>query len=289
MAKIYTGVSGWNYDEWKNHFYPQKLAKRRWLEYISQQLDSVEHNGTFYSLQKPDSYQRWYDRTDDNFCFALKGPRYITGLKRLTDVKAPLANFLASGPLVLEEKLGPMLWQLPASFHFDRDRLKTFLQLLPRDTHEAAELAKQYDQNLKNEPAFGSGKKRRIRHAIEFRHESCFCDECIKLLQDHGVALVFSDNPGKWPYYEDVTAGFVYLRLHGHEELYHSNYDENALQRWADRIRTWMNGNQPDDAVLATDRTPPRRKQRDVYIYFDNTDAGHAPFNAQRLTEILRG
>jgi uncharacterized protein YecE (DUF72 family) len=283
MARLRVGTSGWNYEAWKGSFYPADVAKRRWLEYLSGQLDSVEHNGTFYSMQKPGSYQRWYEQTDADFCFALKGPRYITGQKMLKDVRAPLANFFASGPLELDDKLGPILWQLPASFKYDRQRLEAFLGMLPRDTHEAAALAEQHDEKLKSDPAFGPGSKRRVRHAIEFRHESCFCDECITLLRDHGVALVFSDSPGKWPYYEDVTAGFVYLRLHGSDELYVSNYDEAALDRWAARIETWMAGGEPSDAIKASDRKPPKRNSRDVYVYFDNTDQGHAPYNAQAL------
>jgi len=288
MAKLRAGTSGWNYDSWQGAFYPEDVAKRRWLTYASDQLDSLEHNGTFYSLQKPSSYQRWHEQTSDNFCFALKAPRYVTGQKMLKDVRAPVANFFASGPLVLEQKLGPILWQLPGSFHFDRDRLEAFLAMLPRDTHEAAALAEEHDDKLKSEPAFGSGKKRRIRHAIEFRHESCFCDEAIKLLREHGVALVFSDSPGRWPYYEDVTAGFVYLRLHGSDELYVSNYDEAALERWADRVAAWMRGSEPSNAVKVTDRKPPKRQSRDAYVYFDNTDQGYAPFNAQALAAKVR-
>lgn len=286
---IRTGTSGWNYEAWKGTFYPNDVAKRRWLDYVSQQLDSVEHNGTFYSMQKPDSYRRWHDQTAADFCFSLKGPRYITGQKMLKDVRAPLANFFASGPLVLDKKLGPILWQLPGSLKFDRERLAAFLQMLPRNTHEAAELAKQHDAKLKTEPAFGPGTKRRLRHAIEFRHESWFCDETIKLLRDYNVALVFSDSPGKWPYYEDVTAEFVYLRLHGSEELYVSNYDEPALERWAERIRAWAAGSEPADAIKASDRSPAKRKSRDVYVYFDNTDQGHAPLNAQSLAAKLSG
>jgi len=292
MSTCYTGTSGWNYDAWKGLFYPESVAKRRWLEYVSDQLDSIEHNGTFYSLQKSSTYQKWYASAADDFCFSLKGPRLITGMKKLKEVYTPLANFFASGPLVLDDKLGPTLWQLPASFRFNeetRGRLEAFLQMLPRNTHEAAALAKDHDHHLKSEPAFGPGTKRRMRHVIEFRHESCFCEQALSLLQKYGVALVFSDSPGKWPYYEDVTAGFVYLRLHGHDELYQSNYDENQLDAWAERIRAWMAGDEPDDAIRATNRTPPERKSRDAYIYFDNTDQGHAPFNAQTLAAKLRG
>jgi len=287
MTDVRIGVSGWNYDDWRGEFYPQGLAKRRWLEYASRQFNSIEHNGAFYRLQKPESYRRWAKETPPGFRFALKGPRFITGVKRLKDPRAPLVNFFASGPLELESKLGPVLWQLPGSFPCDLERLEAFLDLLPRDTEQARRLAANFDGNLKTEPAYGSGQRRRIRHAMEFRSESWFTDECLGLLKARGVALVFSDSPGKWPYCEDVTADFVYLRLHGSDRLYRSNYGDAALRDWAERLRRWTRGEQPGDSKTATSLAPPKRKRRDAYVYFDNTDEGHAPLNAAALARLV--
>jgi uncharacterized protein YecE (DUF72 family) len=146
------GISGWRYPGWRGKFYPKGLPHRRELEYASRILNSVEINGSFYSLQLPSSYQRWYSETPDAFVFAIKGPRFVTHMKRLRDVKRPLANFFASGVLALGKKLGPILWQLPPNFSWNSERLEEFLELLPRDTSSAAKLAKKHDNKLKGAP-----------------------------------------------------------------------------------------------------------------------------------------
>src|SRR5439155_4521086 len=140
-ADIRIGISGWRYAGWRGKFYPKDLPQRRELEFAASKFNSVEINGSFYSLQLPSIYQRWYLETPDDFVFAVKGARFITHMKRLRDVETPLANFFASGVLALREKLGPILWQLPASFKFDGERLTTFFELLPRDTRQASNLA----------------------------------------------------------------------------------------------------------------------------------------------------
>ena len=281
------GISGWRYAPWRGVFYPPGLVQRRELEHASRCFPSIELNGSFYSLQSPDSYSAWHDATPADFVFAVKGPRYITHLRRLRDIDKPMANFLASGLLRLGPKLGPLLWQLPPNFKFDAGLLDGFLGALPRDTETALALARRRDIGLmRGRSALSIDRNRPLRHAIEVRHPS-FCDPAfIELLRRHRVTLVIADTAGKWPYLEDVTADFLYLRLHGDAELYVSGYSDDALTRWAQRIRRWSEGGEPADAVRVGSQAP-KRARRDVYCYFDNDMKVHAPFDAQVLMDKL--
>ena len=281
------GISGWRYAPWRGVFYPPGLVQRRELEHASRCFPSIELNGSFYSLQSPDSYSAWHDATPADFVFAVKGPRYITHLRRLRDIDKPMANFLASGLLRLGPKLGPLLWQLPPNFKFDAGLLDGFLGALPRDTETALALARRRDIGLmRGRSALAIDRNRPLRHAIEVRHPS-FCDPAfIELLRRHRVTLVIADTAGKWPYLEDVTADFLYLRLHGDAELYVSGYSDDALTRWAQRIRRWSEGGEPADAVRVG-RLAPKLARRDVYCYFDNDMKVHAPFDAQVLMDKL--
>ena len=287
MAKLYIGISGWRYAPWRGVFYPTDLPQRAELEYASRQVASVELNGSFYSLQRPASYASWNQATPRGFVFAVKGPRFITHIKRLRDIDGPLANFLASGVFELGAKLGPILWQCPPSQRFDEALFDAFLAALPRDTDQAAVLARRHDHRLKHGASVTPDRKRRLRHALEIRHESFACEAFIALLRRHKVALVVADTAGRWPYLEDVTADFMYLRLHGDEKLYTSGYSDAALERWAARIRAWSQGGEPEDAVRASGRPPAKRAGRDVYCYFDNDAKVHAPFDAQSLMRKL--
>lgn len=283
---IRIGISGWTYPPWRGVFYPKDLPQRRELEYASRVFNSIEINGTFYSLQRPDSFRRWYAETPDDFIFAIKASRYITHLKRLREIETPLANFFASGLLLLKQKLGPILWQFPPNFRFDEGRMDAFLALLPRDTEAAARLAKGHDDRVNGRSWTEADAKRPIRHAVEIRHDSFKTPQFVRLLRRHKVALVFADAV-EWPYAEDVTAGFAYLRLHGSEELYASGYEEAALDRWAARVRCWATGQEPPDADRIVPRPPPRRVRRDVHVYFDNDAKVRAPFDAQGLARRL--
>ena len=286
MSRIRIGISGWEYDDWQGRFYPEDLPRKERLPFLASRFPTVEINGTFYSLKQPKHYRRYYDQTPADFRFAVKGGGYITHRKRLKDARTPLANHFASGVLELKEKLGPHLWQLPARFAFDAERIDTFLSLLPRTTTEAAKLARRHDGRIPGKPATSAHGSRRLRHALEVRHPSFFCDEFITLLHKHGVALVLSHSE-RWPYAEDVTAGFVYIRLHGPGELYASPYDRGAVARWSERVRAWHEAREPDDAANVSDRKPPSRQGRDVYVYFDNTDKIHAPENAREMQRYL--
>lgn len=284
---IRIGISGWTYAGWRRVFYPQGLVQRRELEYASQQFGSIEINGTFYSLQRPESYAQWYDATPSDFRFAIKGSRFITHMKQLRDVDTAVANFFASGVLRLEEKLGPILWQFPARMSYHEARFHSFLKLLPRSTGEALRLARRHDARVSGRSWLRSRADRRLQHAFEVRDVSFLVPEFMELLRHHNAALVFSDSSGDWPYAEDVTAGFLYLRLHGAEELYASGYDDAALEHWSQRIKAWHEGGEPADAQRIGRRAA-RRSQRDVYVYFDNDRKVRAPFDALRLIERVQ-
>lgn len=281
------GISGWRYAPWRGIFYPPKLPQREELAFAARMLPTIEINGSFYSLQRPSSYQQWHDETPEDFVFAVKGPRYITHLRRLKDVRAPLANFLASGPLALGAKLGPMLWQFPPHFAFDAERFADFFALLPRDTDQALALAREHDTKLRHPAFLEVPHPQRLRHAVEIRHTSFVDPAFIALLRRHRIALVVADTAGKWPLLEDLTADFVYLRLHGDKELYASGYSDAALDRWAERIDAWRHGTQVSDARLASSAAAPKRARRDVYCYFDNDVKVHAPYDAANLAGRL--
>src|SRR5205823_4925750 len=231
--------------------------------YASRQVDSLEINGSFYSLQRPEQYREWHRATPEGFVFAVKGGRFITHMKKLRDVETPLANFFASGVLCLNEKLGPVLWQLPPVLRFDEALLTRFFELLPRDTIEAAALARRHDHRLEGRSWVRAARRRPLRHAIEIRHESFRCPRFVRLLRRHAIALVVADTAGRWPLLEDVTADFVYVRLHGARELYVSGYTTAALDMWAKRISAWSAGGEPADARRVADKPARTRKTRD--------------------------
>lgn len=265
MTDIRIGTSGWLYPPWRGDFYPPKLPHRRELEYLSARLNSVEINGTFYSLQRPESFARWYAGTPADFTFAVKGPRFVTHMKKLTDVATPLANFFSSGVLALRDKLGPFLWQLPPNLGFDPDRLGAFFAQLPRSTYELAELARRHDERMTGRTALIADADRPLRHALEVRHPSFCTTAFTDLLREHHIATVVADTAGRWPFLTAVTADLVYVRLHGDVELYTSGYSDEALDRWAARVRGWAGHG------------------LDVQAHFDNDVKVRAPFDAMAL------
>jgi len=287
---IRIGISGWRYEGWRGAFYPPGLAQSRELAFASRAVETIEINGTHYSLQSLRSFRAWHDATPDDFVFSVKGSRYLTHMLRFRDETAvpAIANFFASGVLALGPKLGPFLWQFPPTFSFDAERIERFLALLPMRTDAAVALAKHHDARVK-EPWLDASHDRPLRHAIEIRHPSFCVPAFVAMLRRHRVALVISDAVADWPYAEDVTADFLYLRLHGTETLYGGAYADPALDRWAARIGAWAAGRQPDDAVRIARARPPARKHRDVFCYFDNDQKVKAPFDAQRLASRLAG
>lgn len=284
---LHVGISGWTYPPWRGVFYPPDLPHRRELEFASRQVNSIEINGSFYSLQRPRSYDAWYHATPDNFVFSVKGSRFITHIRRLKEPRAALANFFASGLLRLREKLGPILWQLPPSFRYDADRLEAFLKELPRTTRDAAKLARKCEGMEKDRIWTRTDADRPIRHALEVRHHSFEQPEFIDLLRRRHIALVVADTAGKWPFMEDVTADFLYIRLHGDKKLYASGYSAKALDGWARKIRAWAKGRNPRGAKVIAKPAPPAAA-RPVFIYFDNDVKVHAPEDAIALGRRLK-
>ena len=286
-GKVYIGVSGWRYTPWRGYFYPKGLAQARELAYASRVFPSLELNGSFYSLQYPTSYAAWARDTPPGFVFAIKGSRYITHMLKLRNIEAALANFFASGLFELREKLGPVLWQFPPMMRYHPEVFEAFFRMLPHSTHDAQHIACRHDQRLEGRASLDPGRNRRIRHAVEVRHESFVTPDFIRLLRRYGIAWVVADTPNPWPLYEDVTADFVYMRLHGSTELYNSRYTSQELERWARFIEAWAEGGEPEDARLVCPIRSRTRSARDVYCYFDNTDKRHAPENARELMQLL--
>jgi uncharacterized protein YecE (DUF72 family) len=267
MVRI--GISGWRYEPWRKVFYPEGLPHRRELEFCGRHFPTVEINGSFYSLQRPEYYEQWYEATPTGFLFAVKGSRYITHMLRLSRIEQPLANFFASGILNLREKLGPFLWQFPPMFRFNAERLARFFALLPRTTARALALARRRDARMIGRSRLAIDADRPLRHAVEIRHPSFMTAEFVRLLREHDIGLVVADTAGKWPKMFHVTADFVYVRLHGDIKIYSSGYSDRALASWARRIRRWG------------------RQGRDVYVYFDNDVKVRAPFDALNLMRML--
>jgi uncharacterized protein YecE (DUF72 family) len=264
------GISGYDYKPWRGRFYPAELPARRWLEYASHRFDSIELNGTFYSLKSPAVFQRWRDEVPaEDFVFAIKGGRFITHNLKLRRAEASLGNFFASGVLALGEHTGPFLWQLPATYRFDAERLDGFLRQLPHDSRAAETVAAGHDARLRRGALVDADALVPYRHAFEVRHPSYFHDEFHALLREHRCAFVVADSAGTFPTDDVVTSDFVYVRLHGSQELYFSGYTDEELDAWAARIDRW------------------RRRGLDVYTYFDNDARGHAPFDAMRLADRL--
>lgn len=283
---VRVGISGWTYAPWRGVFYPERLSPKKELAFAAEKFSTIEINGTFYSLQRPASFARWAEETPDDFVFSVKATRFITHDRKLRDVEVPLTNFFASGLLNLGRKLGPILWQLPPSFKFDRELIESFLVLLPRDTMQAAMLARSHDPWMKDRALTEPVCRTDICHAMEIRHKSFAVPEFIELLRKYEVAVVCADAV-EWPRIFDVTADFVYCRLHGSEELYASGYSDDALDEWARRVAAWARGGEPDDEKVCSVPAV-ERETRDVYAYFDNDVKVRAPFDALGLNERIK-
>jgi uncharacterized protein YecE (DUF72 family) len=272
LPRARIGISGWNYPPWRKVFYPQGLRQADELAFASRTFPTIELNGSFYSLQRPSSYRAWYSAVPDDFVFAVKGGRFITHMKRLRDVEAPLANFFASGLLCLREKLGPVLWQLPPQTRFDPDVLRQFFELLPRTIRETERLARKHDERLRGRAAVHAEQDDRpLWHTLEVRHESFRDPRYVDLLREYGVASCVADSAGLYPLIDELTADFAYARLHGAKKLYVSGYAVRDLKPWAARVRRWQ------------------ARGRPVFVYFDNDVKVRAPFDALNLTRLLAG
>ena len=265
---IRIGMSGWTYPPWRGGFYPKGLVQKRELEYASRQVNSIEINGTFYSLQKPTTFEKWFAQTPEEFCFAVKGPQYVTHIKRLKDVQDPVANFFASGLLALRHKLGPILWQFPPNVTLKDDRFEKFLKLLPFDSKAAARLAKKHTDKMAERNYTQVDGDYAIRHAFEFRHPSFQNADFTAMMRAHGAAIVVAHAGEKSPYIEELTADFVYCRMHGEGKDYKKGYPEKLLRDWAKQAREWS-------------------AKQDVYVYFDTEIKKYSPQDAINLAKLL--
>ena len=263
-ADIRIGVGGWTYEPWRGPFYPAGLTQKRELEYASRKLTSIEINGTFYGVQRPESFAKWHDETPDDFVFAVKGPRFATHRRRLAEAGDGIARFFSSGISQLKKKLGPINWQLPPEKPFDVEDFEAFLRLLPKD--------------VDGQP---------LRHAVEVRHESFRNTEFVALAREHGVAVVVAGDC-KYPQIANITAPFVYARIMGTVETEPRGYSDRALDVWADRIRCWASGGAPEDLVSVAEPAGPRdgkRSARDVYLYVISGFKAQNPAASMALIE----
>jgi uncharacterized protein YecE (DUF72 family) len=213
--RIHIGVGGWNFEPWRGEFYPPGLVQKRELEYASSRLTSIEINSTFYGSQKPASFSRWHAETPADFIFSVKGPRYATNRRVLAEAGESIQRFFDSGVLLLQEKLGPINWQLAPGKRFDAGDLEAFFALLPQKIDGRA-----------------------IRHAIEVRHDSFVTPQFTALARSHGVAVVFAGD-SKYPEIREATAPFVYARIMGTSEKWKQGYSARDLDAWAQRARAW--------------------------------------------------
>jgi uncharacterized protein YecE (DUF72 family) len=280
VGRVRIGISGWRYAGWRGVFYPKGLVQRRELEFAANAFDTVEINGTFYSLQSSKSFARWAQETPEDFVFSLKGSRFITHMRKLREVQVPLANFFSSGMIGLGRKFGPVLWQFPPQMKYERERFAAFFQLLPRSAKAAASLARRHAETLQDASSILVREDFPLRHCVEIRHESFVVPDFVDLLREHDIGLVVADTV-EWPLLMDVTSDFVYCRLHGSKVLYASGYGDDALEIWAQRVLAWASGGQPEGRVASTIRAEVR--PREVYVYFDNDSKVRAPFDAQGL------
>lgn len=246
-------------------------------------------------MQRPSSYSAWADQTPPNFVFAIKGPRFITHMLKLNNIEQPLANFFASGLLELGQKIGPILWQFPPQMRFNAEKFANFFDLLPRTVEQIESLARLHHPRFAHRVTLhrppGLRPNRRLRHCVEIRDESFATPAFIALLRRHHIGLVVADTVA-WPLLFDITADFVYCRLHGSEELYVSGYESPALDLWADRIAAWATGVCPPQDDRCAHATAAALRPRDVYVYFDNDARVRAPYDAlalqQKVAERLK-
>lgn len=253
MSRLFIGTSGWNYPHWRDIFYPKDLSQSKWLQHYTEFFNAVELNVTFYRLVQKKTFQNWYKRTPRDFYFVAKGSRFITHIKKLKAAKESLGLFI-DNVIELKEKLAAILWQLPPSFsrqscNVGRDpafagkkdlkRLEAFLKLL---------------------------KKTKIRQAFEFRNESWFDKEVYALLKQYGACLCIAHS-SRFPCVKELTADFLYLRFHGGESLYSSNYPDKELKEWANFAKS---------------------TKRDIFAFFNNDAYGYAVKNALRFRELLK-
>ncbi|HTL11908.1 MAG TPA: DUF72 domain-containing protein [Bdellovibrionota bacterium] len=269
-GRIRVGMSGWTYEPWRGDFYPKGLTQKKELEYAAGKVTSIEVNGTFYSLQKPESFQSWADQVPEDFCFAVKAPQFMTHVLRLKEPAEPLANFLASGLFKLGPKLGPILWQLPPNVILKDDRFEKFFKMLPHDSKAAAKVAKGHGKKVAGRACLEPGGDYPVRHAFEFRHPSFNHPDFLAQMKEYGVCAVIGADGEKSAGIQEPTTDFVYVRLHGEDKKFKKGYTPAAIQAWAKKAKAW-----------AADGL-------DVFVYFSTDAKEYSPFDAMNLLKALK-
>lgn len=266
QAKVRTGTAGWVFEPWRGTFFPQGLVQKKELSYAASRLTSVEINATFRANQKPTSFAKWAGETPEGFQFSVKGPQLVTHIRRLKNCRQELANFFASGPLALGDRLGPFVWQLPPNLAFDETSFAAFLEMLPKNIEDYLALAGEAD-GAQAEPYLDAANVGLIRHAIEPRHKSFDDPAAMALFKTHNVARVIADtaeNPCR-----ELTADFAYCRLQGPARPDANGYEDSDIKDWAKVMGAW------------------RDAGHDVFAYFVHEDKLHAPQNAIALRQAL--
>jgi uncharacterized protein YecE (DUF72 family) len=261
--QIRVGIGGWTFEPWRGPFYPDGLTQKRELEYASSKLTSIEVNGTYYGLQKPETFAKWHDETPDDFIFSLKASRFTTNRRVLADAGDSIEKFLASGITELKKKLGPINWQFTPTKKFDPADFEAFLKLLPK-----------------------SVDGRKMRHAVEVRHDSFKTPDFIDLARAHDVAVIIAAD-SEYPQIADVTAPFVYLRIMGTTDKEKLGYSNKALDAWAKRLQLWAKGSMPDDLETVA-KAPKKADAREVFLYVISGFKERNPAAAMSLIERLK-
>lgn len=260
---IRTGIGGWTFDPWEGTFYPEKLAKKRQLEYAASKLKVIEVNGTYYGSQKPETFAKWASEVPDGFIFSLKASRFTTNRKVLAEAGESIGKFLGQGLTELGDRLGPLLWQFAPTKKFEPDDFEAFLKLLP-DTLEGLPL----------------------RHVVEVRHDSFKVPEFVALIEKYNVAPVCADH-FDYPMIADVTADFVYARLQKGSDDIKTCYPDADMAAWAGRLQTWAEGGVPDDLPLIDAGRKVTKQPRDVFAFFIHEGKVNAPYGAIAMQERL--
>ncbi|MCD2177058.1 DUF72 domain-containing protein [Rhizobium sp. C1] len=256
---IRTGIGGWTFDPWKNHFYPEKLKAKDELSYASSKLRAIEVNGTYYSSQKPATFAKWAAEAPEDFVFSLKASRFCTNRRVLAEGGESVMKFVSSGITELGPKLGPILWQFMPTKQFDSDDFGAFLSLLPKEQDGI-----------------------RLKHVVEVRHPSFVVPEFVDLLRKHKTACVVADH-AEYPMIADITGDFVYLRLQKGEDENPHCYPDDAFASWADRLKSYASGRLPGDLPELAPDGAPSPAPRDVFAYFITGGKVNAPFGAMEM------
>jgi uncharacterized protein YecE (DUF72 family) len=256
------GAGGWDYDPWRESFYPPKLPKARQLEHMARRLTAIEINATYYKLQKPHSFERWARAVPDGFKFAVKGSRFCSNRKVLGEAGEAVERFLGQGIAELGDRLGPILWQFMATKRFEPDDFRAFLALLPSQTAGVP-----------------------LSHAVEPRHESFRDPAFVAMARSAGVTIVFADSD-EFPRIADLSGDLVYARLQRSRETVAAGYSKAALGRWAKVAKAWARGESPDDFEYLAEPPPPR--PRDTYIFFISGAKPRNPAAAEALIGRLK-